>query len=73
MADSNPIADMTVEDCLTRWPETAEVFNRHNMACVGCPVASFYTVAEAAEVYKLSPDEFIKELEQAMDGNLAQE
>ena len=69
MAELDPIAEMTVEAFLTRWPETAEVFNRHNMACVGCPVAPFYTVTEAAEVYNLSPAEFIEELKQAMDGN----
>ena len=73
MADSNPISEMTVEDFLSRWPETAEVFSRHNMACVGCPVAPFYTVAEAAAVYNLSPAEFIEELEQAMNGNPVEE
>ena len=73
MTDSDPIAEMTVEEFLTRWPETAEVFGRHNMACVGCPVAPFYTVAEAAAVYKLSITNFIKELEQAINGDQAQE
>lgn len=66
MIDSDAIAEMTLEDFLTRWPETAEVFSRHNMACVGCPVAPFYTVAEAAVVYKLSTAEFIEELQQAI-------
>jgi len=66
VSDSVLIADMTVEDVLTRWPETADVFGRHNMACVGCPVAPFYTVSEAAVVYKLSCDEFVKELEQVI-------
>ena len=63
VSDSIPIADMTVEEVLTRWPQTADVFNRHNMACVGCPVAPFYTVAEAAAVYQLSAEAFVSELE----------
>ncbi len=71
MTEPVPIAEMTVEDVLTRWPETAEVFNRYNMACVGCPVAPFYTVAEAAEVYQLPPADFIAELEQAINGDLS--
>lgn len=69
MADPVAIAEMTIEDVLARWPETADVFNRHNMACVGCPVAPFYTVAEAAVVYKLPAEDFVRELEEAVDGN----
>jgi len=53
---------LTIEDLLTRWPQTAVVFHQHNMACVGCAVASFYTVTEAANVYGLSPEQFLDEL-----------
>lgn len=73
MSDSVPIAEMTVEDVLTRWPETANVFGRHNMACVGCPVAPFYTVSEAAAVYKLAPADFVAELERTIAGTSTQE
>lgn len=72
MADSEIIASMTVADVLSRWPETAEVFNRHNMACVGCPVAPFYTIAEAAAKYNLTTAEFTKELEQVIKRNVLQ-
>jgi hybrid cluster-associated redox disulfide protein len=65
---SGAIAEMTVEDVLTEWPQTADVFNRHNMACVGCPVAPFYSVAEAVAVYALSLEEFAAELQQAISG-----
>jgi hybrid cluster-associated redox disulfide protein len=67
VSDLERITDLTVEAALTRWPQTAEVFNRHNMACVGCPVAPFYTVAEAAAVYRLPLDAFLQELEDAIN------
>ena len=73
MSDSDNLAGMTVEAVLTRWPQTAAVFGRLNMACVGCPVAPFYTVSEAAAVYKLSSADFVKELEQAILSDSAQE
>ena len=73
MTETVLIADMTVEDVLTRWPETADVFGRHNMACVGCPVAPFYTVSEAAAIYKLSSVDFVTELELVIETNQAQE
>ena len=56
------VAQMVIEELLTRWPQTAVLFQQHNMACVGCAVASFYTVAEAASVYGLPPQPFIAEL-----------
>ncbi len=63
MSESAPIAEMSVEEVLNRWPRTAEVFTRHNMACVGCPVAPFYTISEAAGVYQISVADFLAELE----------
>jgi len=66
MSDSDQIATMNVSAVLDRWPQTANVFNRFNMACVGCPVAPYYTVTEAATVYNLPVDEFIAVLEKAI-------
>lgn len=66
MSEPERIADMTVEDVLARWPETATVFGRHNMACVGCPVAPFYKVSEAATVYNLETADFVAELEEVI-------
>ena len=57
---------MTVSAVLDQWPQTAEVFNHFNMACVGCPVAPYYTVSEAAAVYKLDVDEFVAVLEETI-------
>lgn len=56
------LPETTITDLLQRWPETAVVFHRHKMACVGCAVAPFYTVADAAQIYGLSPEEFVAEL-----------
>lgn len=50
-----------ITEVLERWPATAEVFHEHAMACVGCAVAGFYTVVDAALVYGLSPEALIEE------------
>ena len=39
---SEQIAEMIISDVLARWPETAVIFQKYNMACVGCVVAPFY-------------------------------
>lgn len=60
------LAAMNIEDALTRWPQTAVIFQQHNMACVGCAVANFYTIADAANVYGLPQAQFLAELMAAM-------
>ena len=58
-------ADLTVDQVLKRWPDTAAVFLRHRMACVGCPMASFETLDSSARVYELPLEDFLEELELA--------
>lgn len=56
------LGQMMITDVLERWPNTAAIFHNHAMACVGCAVASFYSISDAAVVYGLSPDRFVEEL-----------
>lgn len=56
------VSEMIITDLLERWPETADVFHDHAMACVGCAVAPFYSITDAALVYGLSPEQFTAEL-----------
>lgn len=62
MSGNRELGEMEISEVLARWPETARVFHEHEMACVGCVVAPFYTITDAANVYRLSPADFIAEL-----------
>lgn len=63
MSQMHTIArDMTVEQLLTAWPQTARVFLDRRMACVGCPVAAFETIEEVAAVYEQDPEALIAAL-----------
>lgn len=66
MANEGQLADMRISEVLEQWPTVADVFQKHAMACVGCVVAPFYTIADAATVYNLPKDEFIAELAAAI-------
>jgi hybrid cluster-associated redox disulfide protein len=59
--------ELSVAEVLRRWPETARVFNEHNMGCVGCSLASFCTVGDAAVAYQLPLDSFLAELQQVIE------
>ena len=51
MTQTLSLAHKTVADLLARWPQVARVFVRHRMACVGCAIAPFESVAEVAAIY----------------------
>ena len=57
-------ADLTVAEVMNRWPETIPIFFRYRMACVGCPIASFETLAEVAAIYSLDLEFLMNELRQ---------
>ncbi len=47
---------------MTRWPQSVPVFLSRRLDCVGCPMASFETLAEVIDVYDLPKDAFLNEL-----------
>ena len=57
------VADLTVAEVMDRWPQTVPYFFRYRMACVGCPIARFETLAEVAAIYGLDLSRFLIELE----------
>lgn len=56
-------SNLTVAEVLARWPQTAPVFLRHRMACVGCPMAPFETLTDVAAIYGLHLSHFLAELQ----------
>ena len=57
--------DQTVGAIMRRWPGTIAVFLRHRMACVGCPMACFDTLADAGAEYAVPLAVLLDELEAA--------
>jgi len=65
-------AGLTVAELVTRWPQTIKVFVRHRMACVGCAISPFETLAEVTTIYGLDPNCFLRELAQTIEQSEAQ-
>ncbi|WP_226553215.1 DUF1858 domain-containing protein [Celeribacter naphthalenivorans] len=59
--------DLTLNDLMTTWPATIDVFLRHKMLCVGCLVTPFHTVEDACAEYRLDQDSFLGELRAAIN------
>ncbi len=58
----------SVAELLRRNPKAAIVFLRHRMACVGCVMSSFDSLADAANNYGMEPADFIAEIEDQTTG-----
>jgi len=58
--------DLTIADLIKKAPKAMEVFFKHGMYCIGCPIASGETIEQAAISHGLDPDEMIKEINEAL-------
>jgi hybrid cluster-associated redox disulfide protein len=54
--------DMLVDDVMQRWPATIRVFLDMRMRCVGCPVACFHTVDDAAREHGVDREALMRAL-----------
>ncbi len=58
--------DMTMDAIMRTWPGTIRVILGHGLICVGCPIASFHTVSDAAKEHSLDEDVLLRDLMKAM-------
>jgi hybrid cluster-associated redox disulfide protein len=55
--------DMVVDEIMRKWPATVAVVLRYKMLCVGCPIGTFHTVAEACLEHHVDESRLIADLE----------
>ncbi len=60
-----------VSEVLARWPQTAPVFVKYRMSCIGCEMSIFEALADAACIYQLDPAGFVEEIRRAADVSAA--
>jgi len=56
-------SQMTVEEVLSRWPNSHSAFTTLGTRCVGCLLQKFCTLRDVAEIYQLPYQELTGELE----------
>jgi hybrid cluster-associated redox disulfide protein len=54
--------EMMFIEVLHKYPETADVFLRHGMACIGCPMAMSETIEQGCLAHGIDPDKLAAEL-----------
>ena len=64
MPTAAEISRMTVQEVMTRWPETVQLFQQLHIVCPGCPVSPFCTVQDAAVLHSLSASQLVSLISQ---------
>lgn len=59
--------DETMDEIMRRTPAAIRVVLQHGMLCVGCPIASFHTVSDAAREHHLDEDQLRRNLQAAIE------
>lgn len=62
---------MTMDVIMRRWPVTAEVILHRRMLCVGCPIARFHTLSDAAREHRIDEASLRQEIEIAIAAGAA--
>jgi hybrid cluster-associated redox disulfide protein len=55
-----------VSHVLSTYPQTEQVFNKWNVACVGCWLTDEHTIQEVAQIYNLDLYAFLRDLREAI-------
>ena len=54
--------DMSMDEVMREWPATIGVILGHGMLCVGCPIAAFHTVVDAAREHDIAEAKLVHDL-----------
>jgi hybrid cluster-associated redox disulfide protein len=62
MAKDKITEDMTIKEVIDTYPQTAMVFMKYNVGCIGCLAASFEKVKDIATVHGIDIKALVKDL-----------
>lgn len=66
MAKDKITEDMTIKEVIDTYPETAMVFMKYNVGCIGCLAASFEKVKDIATVHGIDIKALVKDLNETV-------
>ena len=54
--------DTTIEEVVSKYPETMMVFMKHGLHCVGCHVSAFESIEQGAMVHGIDADALVADI-----------
>ncbi|WP_202356008.1 DUF1858 domain-containing protein [Mesorhizobium sp. 113-3-3] len=61
--------EMTMDEIMRMSPAVIRILLQNGILCVGCPIASFHTISDAAREHELDEEKLGCELRTAVDGS----
>lgn len=62
---------MSVQAIITRWPRTMRVFIDWRLHCIGCPIADFHRLADAAREHGYQGADLERAIRLAIDSGVS--
>lgn len=56
---------MTFSEIMQKYPETASVFLRYQLRCIGCPISAKETVEQGARMHRINLNKLLEDLNKA--------
>ena len=63
--------EMTIEDVVSKYPETIKVFMQAGLGCLGCSAARFENIEQGAQVHGTDLDQLIADLNEIAEKEAA--
>ena len=57
--------DMSFGEVMSMFPQTAPVFSRYGMHCIGCAISAFETIEQGAKAHGINVNKFVDNLNEA--------
>jgi len=54
--------NMPLAKVISKYPQTAEIFMKNGLHCIGCGIAAFETIEQGAKAHGIKTDKLLKEL-----------
>lgn len=54
--------DLPLDQLMQQWPVSIRVFIRRDIHCVGCTLAPFHSLRDAANLHGIDEDEVVREI-----------
>lgn len=58
--------DMTFAEVVSKYPKATNVFLKHSMHCIGCPIAMQETIEQGAKAHGIDVKKLVEELNKAI-------
>jgi hybrid cluster-associated redox disulfide protein len=58
--------DMKLQEVISKFPKTVEVFSKYGLHCFGCFAAAFENIEQGAKAHGIDVDKLIEDLNKAI-------